>query len=101
MTDAISILLTRGNAAVEAIQQNPNTAATAAADAFQDLQVIREVLELAHGRKYGSALQVRVCWGFRGHAGIRFEKITVSRKIGRCRWGALGFRRHSGCNKAC
>jgi hypothetical protein len=60
MTDAISILLTRGNAAVEAIQQNPNTAATAAADAFQDLQVIRQVLELAHGQKYGDALQV--CW---------------------------------------
>jgi hypothetical protein len=58
MTDAMATLLARGQAAVEAIQQAPSAAATQAADAFQELQVIRELLEAATNKQYDRALQV-------------------------------------------
>lgn len=62
MTDAMATLLARGQAAVEAIQQAPSTAAMQAADAFQELQVIRELLEAAHNKQYDRALQVRIAF---------------------------------------
>lgn len=58
LTDAVATLLARGQAAVEAIQQAPSAAATQAADAFQELQVIRQLLEAASSRQYDRALQV-------------------------------------------
>jgi hypothetical protein len=63
MTDAIATLLTRGQAAVEAIQQAPSQAGTAAADAFQELQVVRELLELASTKQYERVLQVGLDFG--------------------------------------
>lgn len=58
MTDVVATLLARGQAAVEAIQRGSNSAGTAAAEAFTQLQVIREMLELAGSRQYDRALQV-------------------------------------------
>jgi hypothetical protein len=63
MTDAIATLLTRGQAAVEAIQEAPSQAGTAAADAFQELQVVRELLELASTKQYERVLQVGLDFG--------------------------------------
>jgi len=58
LTEAVATLLTRGQAAVDDIQRAPSAAGTAAADAFQQLQVIRELLELASSKQYDRVLQV-------------------------------------------
>lgn len=92
MTDAIATLLTRGQAAVEAIQQAPSQAGTAAADAFQELQVIRELLELSSSRQFDRVLQVRQAvkevWGCR-------QGTPVHTVWGLVLWGRAGMR-HSG-----
>lgn len=58
VTEAVATLLTRGQAAVEDILRAPSAASNAAADAFQQLQVIRELLELASSKQHDRVLQV-------------------------------------------
>lgn len=62
LTDNVATLMARGQAAVEAIQQAPSatTNAVQVADAFQELQLIRELLDAANSRQYERALQVGV-----------------------------------------
>jgi hypothetical protein len=61
MTEGVSVLISRGQAAVEALQGQTGAAATTAADAFGQLLVIRELLELSGLKQYDRVLQVRVC----------------------------------------
>lgn len=59
LTDAVSVLLSRGQAAVEMIAAAPDPTSRKDADAFQQLQLVRQVVELAGQRQWDKVLQVR------------------------------------------
>eukprot|EP00878_Enallax_costatus_P047338 GHUV01057880.1.p1 GENE.GHUV01057880.1~~GHUV01057880.1.p1 ORF type:complete len:106 (-),score=19.55 GHUV01057880.1:7-324(-) len=59
MTDRIQALLSRGQAAVEAIASGtPDPSSRRDADAFQQLQLICQMMELAGQRQWDRLLQV-------------------------------------------
>eukprot|EP00879_Flechtneria_rotunda_P017063 GHRR01017870.1.p1 GENE.GHRR01017870.1~~GHRR01017870.1.p1 ORF type:complete len:730 (+),score=267.93 GHRR01017870.1:831-3020(+) len=58
MTELMSVLISRGQAAVEAISAAPDAASRRDADAFKQLQLIRQLLELAGKRQWDRVLQV-------------------------------------------
>jgi hypothetical protein len=63
VTDAVGVLLSRGQAAVEAIAAAPDPTSRRDAEAFQQLQLIRQMVELAGQGQWDKVLQVRAgCW---------------------------------------
>jgi hypothetical protein len=59
VTDAVGVLLSRGQAAVEAIAAAPDPTSRRDAEAFQQLQLIRQMVELAGQGQWDKVLQVR------------------------------------------
>jgi hypothetical protein len=60
VTDAVGVLLSRGQAAVEAIAAAPDPTSRRDAEAFQQLQLIRQMVELAGQGQWDKVLQVRL-----------------------------------------
>jgi hypothetical protein len=60
VTEAVGVLLSRGQAAVEAIAAAPDPTSRRDAEAFQQLQLIRQMVELAGQGQWDRVLQVRV-----------------------------------------
>lgn len=62
ITDHVQALLSRGQAAIEAIASGaPDTSSRKDADAFKQLQLIRQMVELAGQRQWDRLLQVCGC----------------------------------------
>lgn len=84
--------MARGQAAAEAIQQAPSatTNAVQVADAFQELQLIRELLDAANSRQYERALQVGmqlvVKYTLAVHAAAcqQFVFVVADKTLGSC-----------------
>jgi len=59
ITESVQVLLSRGQAAVEAIAAAPDATSRRDADAFDQLQIIRRMMEKAKQQHWDGVLQVR------------------------------------------
>jgi hypothetical protein len=59
ITESVQVLLSRGQAAVEAIAAAPDATSRRDADAFDQLQIIRRMMEKAKQQQWDGVLQVR------------------------------------------
>jgi hypothetical protein len=81
------VLLRRGQAAVEAIAAAPDDGSRRVAAAFQQLVVIRELMEAAAGGQWEAVLQVGRAWQAVGSACVRVRARVCARACSpECAW---------------
>lgn len=79
VTEQVGVLLSRGQAAVEAIAASPDASSRRDADAFAQLCLIRQMLEAAGAQQWDRVLQVRRCRGLARAATLSASLLSLIR----------------------